>query len=169
MTCNQFANMVRKEKVWRNSIISDMCKTLKTVIEPLNPFKPWSTDMINQVINSDASLEKVEKFGKILRRHSSNVISLEQDIGGSLEAEYYGNLFHYFSHEKAIMDDLYVLLEFCDHKSLSDVDNYGNSLVDIFAMAGCTKPIDYLTNLTNFSLSFNNAGMTALQVRIVSR
>ena len=64
---------------------------------------------------------------------------------GQDQAEISGSLFHYFYHEKSQnIQDLQLLLEFCDPETLNNQDDYGNDIIQIFAWAGRTDILNCL-------------------------
>ena len=145
--------MVRKEKIWKNRILAEIDQCQNQLI---NPYEPWCTDIINKITDSN-DLGKLEILGKIVRRHSDQVNKwkmAEVWTRGQDQAEISGTLFHYFYHEKtqeSWLQDLQLLLEFCDPKTLQleTQDNYGNDMIQIFAWAGRPDILNCLETRTN--------------------
>ena len=96
-------------------------KYIKPLKGTLKPFAPWTTDIINRVINSKTiSLEKLKSFGKIVKWYA-----YQRKIVQNSAMKQCLSLFHYFENEDTNMNDLAMLLDFTDLDTLNQWDLKG--------------------------------------------
>ena len=107
--------ILKQEKMYENRIRADICEKFHNILSPLNPYKPWTEDIISKIFNSD-NLEDKKTLHTIIRRHARQLKKCpmtnlkKSEIG-------LGSLFCYFSHEKSSIEEFEFLLKFCDVKS----------------------------------------------------
>ena len=109
-------------------MIEEIEYRLEEYINPLKPYAPWSTDIIDRVINSKTiSLENLKNFGRIIKWYSHQ-LHQESKIMHISAIQKNVSLFHYFGYEDTNMDDLQLLLEYTDLATLNQWDHKGKKL-----------------------------------------
>ena len=115
LASDKLDEIVKQEHVYEKRAKEDIYEKFYNVLSPLNPYKPWTEDVILKVLDSN-NLKYLKSLHTIIRRHARQL--KKSRISKMIKSEIgLGSLFCYFSHKKSTFEEFKFLLKFCDLKS----------------------------------------------------